>query len=288
MEDAFAEAQAELGAEVASTGEEAPEEVEEVVGEEAELEAPVEDTPEAESDTPEDTEEFDGPPSLDIDEFADYTVTVKIDGEERQVPLSEALSGYMRQADYTKKTQSVAVDRNDVAFAKAFQTGMQSDPIGTLRAVAEHYGVTGQKAQPQPEQFDDPLEQQVYELQQQIEEMRGNFGHGLVEQEVSRLSAQYDDFADNLDEIINEAVTTTNGDLDKAYRLVMADKWRNQATEATKRAQSSAAAKEAKRKSQVVSSSRSSAGKPPVSDEPADKSFEAAYEWAIAKHGSRR
>jgi hypothetical protein len=280
MAEALTEAAAEVDGEAASTGEEAPEEVEEV-GEDAEPEVPEEDTPEAESDTPEDTDEFDGPPSLDIDEFSDYTVTVKIDGEERQVPLTEALSGYMRQADYTKKTQSVAADKQSLQFAEALQRGMASDPIATLRALAEHYGVVGQQAQ-QPQQFDDPLEQKVYEMERELEQLRGNFGQGLVEQEVARLSSQYEDFAENVDEIIAEAVATT-GDLEKAYKVVMADKWRDQATSATKRAQSAAAVRETKRKSQVVSSSRSATGRAPVSDEPDDESMAATLRWAASK-----
>jgi hypothetical protein len=284
MAEALTAAAAEVDGEAASTGEEAPEEVE--VGEDAEPEVPEEDTPEAESDTPEDTEEFDGPPSLDLDEFADYTVTIKVDGEERQVPLSEALSGYMRQADYTKKTQSVAADKQSLQFAEALQRGMDRDPIGTLRALADHYGITGASQEP-AQQFDDPLEQKVFEMERELEQMRGNFGQGLVESEIARLSSKYDDFADNVDEIIAEAVATS-GDLEKAYKVVMADRWRDQATEATRRAQSAAAAKDAKRKSQVVSSSRSSTGRAPVSDGPADDSMAATLQWAASQSGKRR
>jgi len=38
-------------------------------------------------------------------------VTVKVDGQDVQVPLSEALKGYSREADYTKKTQALAEER---------------------------------------------------------------------------------------------------------------------------------------------------------------------------------
>lgn len=36
---------------------------------------------------------------------------VKVDGEELEVPLNELLNGYMRQADYTRKTQALAQER---------------------------------------------------------------------------------------------------------------------------------------------------------------------------------
>lgn len=38
-------------------------------------------------------------------------VTVKVDGVEQQIPLQEALNGYMRQADYTRKSQALAQQR---------------------------------------------------------------------------------------------------------------------------------------------------------------------------------
>ncbi len=46
----------------------------------------------------------------------DTLVTVKIDGKDEQVKLSELRDGYFRQADYTRKTQTLAHER------KSFQT----------------------------------------------------------------------------------------------------------------------------------------------------------------------
>jgi hypothetical protein len=42
----------------------------------------------------------------------DRAVTVKIDGKETQVKLSEALAGYQRQADYSRKTAELSTERN--------------------------------------------------------------------------------------------------------------------------------------------------------------------------------
>ena len=47
-------------------------------------------------------------PTLNVDEFANHHVVVKVDGEDVRVPLSEAVAGYSRQADYTRKTQEAA------------------------------------------------------------------------------------------------------------------------------------------------------------------------------------
>lgn len=41
-------------------------------------------------------------------------VTVKIDGKEEQIPLKEAIAGYQRQADYSRKTAAVSEMRKQI------------------------------------------------------------------------------------------------------------------------------------------------------------------------------
>ena len=43
------------------------------------------------------------------------TYLVKIDGEEHRVSLEELQNGYQRQADYTRKTQELASERERLA-----------------------------------------------------------------------------------------------------------------------------------------------------------------------------
>lgn len=57
---------------------------------------------------------------VDVDSDTDaepQTFTVKIDGKEVQVPLSELLNGYQRQSDYTKKTMEAAEQRKTAEAA---------------------------------------------------------------------------------------------------------------------------------------------------------------------------
>ena len=60
-----------------------------------------------------------------VEEVAEETpesepmVTVKIDGKEVEIPLKEAINGYQRQADYTKKTQEVATEKREIEAEKA-------------------------------------------------------------------------------------------------------------------------------------------------------------------------
>jgi len=49
--------------------------------------------------------------------------TVRVDGEEVQVPYDELLAGYSRQADYTRKTQALAEERR--ALTTAWQQARQ-------------------------------------------------------------------------------------------------------------------------------------------------------------------
>jgi hypothetical protein len=54
------------------------------------------------------------PEDFPVDQHLDKLVTVKIDGKTERVPLREALSGYSRTADYTRKTQELATQRQQV------------------------------------------------------------------------------------------------------------------------------------------------------------------------------
>lgn len=74
---------------------------------------------EDDTDTDEEEEESEGD---DEDEEAQLpaTVKVKVDGEEVEITLDEALKGYSRTADYTRKTQALATDR------KSFEAEQQA------------------------------------------------------------------------------------------------------------------------------------------------------------------
>jgi hypothetical protein len=65
------------------------------------------ETPEAQ-EAPEATAE---PEAQEAPEADEQTVTVKIDGKDVEVKLSELKNGYQRQADYTRKTTEVAEQR---------------------------------------------------------------------------------------------------------------------------------------------------------------------------------
>lgn len=65
----------------------------------------------------------------------DVIVKVKVNGEEKELPLSEVRKGYMMGADYTRKTQEVAEARRQLhAQAQQYEAGIKQrvDEVGFL------------------------------------------------------------------------------------------------------------------------------------------------------------
>lgn len=123
---------------------------------------------------------------LEVDDVADRYVKVKVDGDELEVPLREALSGYSRQADYTRKTQELAQQRQQAEYALAVQRALQAQPAETLRLLSRQYGVPLDEQSPPPQRgweqpsyddgleqspYVDPIEQRLNQQQQMIEQM---------------------------------------------------------------------------------------------------------------------
>lgn len=140
---------------------------------------------------------------LDLDEFGDKYVQVKVGGETMTVPLSEALGGYMREADYTQKRQQ---DAADVRIARA----LQADPASTIQALARRHGMTVEEyaglSTRQQQQLEneyqedpppsDPVERKLWEQERRIEAMQQRFAeqelHDRIQRGYESLQQQYD------------------------------------------------------------------------------------------------
>lgn len=75
-----------------------------------------------------DDDEDEGEVSDDSDERLNETFEVKVDGEIVEVSLKEALAGYQRQADYTRKAQALAAEKEELQA----QIEEFNDVIGTV------------------------------------------------------------------------------------------------------------------------------------------------------------
>ena len=154
--------------------EEAPEEVE-VEAEEPEIEAESEEV-ETEEDQPE-----------EVEQEPDKYYRVKLDGEDYEVTLDEALAGYQRQQDYTKKTQQIAEDKKQVL---AEHEAAKNERLQYQQNL-EHL-VQQQKAQqPQEPDWDQLYEADPLQWMKQKEEFRSQKERDLeLQQEHFRMQQQ--------------------------------------------------------------------------------------------------
>jgi uncharacterized protein YeeX (DUF496 family) len=197
---------------------------------------------------------------LPVDEFGDKYVSVQVDGEEVRVPLREALSGYQRQADYTRKTQELSEQRRQVQFGAALQEALQNDPQGTLSLLSQHYGVV-QTPSEEEDLWQDPVEKQYRQLEQRIQAFEQDKALSELERKVQSLQNRYgEDFDAN--EVVAKALATGSTDLESVYKQIAFDRLYDQSLSArkqiAKRDEEKVKVTEAKRQAGVVSSGTTS------------------------------
>ena len=173
------------------------------------------------------SEAQDTAPYLSVEEYSNHRVPVKLDGEELQVPLSEAIAGYQRQADYTRKTQELSQQREQFQFASALEAALQRDPAGTIDMLSNHYGISRQAAQDMVSEDDgfdllDPTEQRYKQLDKRIASFEEFQSQQKIEKEISGLQQKYQDF--NIQEVVNAALRSGSTDLEGTYKQNAFDK----------------------------------------------------------------
>ena len=221
---------------------------------------------------------------LPVDEFGDKYVTVTVSGEDVRVPLKEALSGYQRQADYTRKTQELSEQRRQVQFGAALQEALQNDPQGTLTLLSQHYGVQ-QAPSEEEDLYQDPVEKQYKQLEQRIQAFEKAKAMDELEKTVQNLQSKYgEDFDAN--EVISKALVLGSADLEAVYKTIAFDKVYEDARAVRaireKKAQEAEQATQAKRQAAVVSGGSSSSSAD-VSAKPIT-SLRDAFEAAKRQH----
>ena len=147
----------------------------------------------------------------------DYTV--KIDGEERQVTLTELQDGYQRQAEYTRKTQELAEERQRLQQAEAIASALETDPSGTIAALSSAFGVTDTLPATEPNYSDgveeDPTAKRLVQLETQVAQQAQTNRQQALEREVHNLKRKYGDF--DAAELFRHALTNRIPNLDAAF-----------------------------------------------------------------------
>lgn len=208
----------------------------------------VDETTEAIAETP--AEELD---LFDYTEVADKVVKLQVNGEEVAIPLKEALAGYQRQADYTRKTQELSEQRKQVEFAAALADALQKDPANTLQALQQHYGVKAPiQDQPVEEEWLDPAEKHLRQLEQRISAFEQQKAMEDLTRTIDSLQSKYgDEF--NADEVVAKALAVGSTDLEAVFKQITFDKVYSKASEAQKKLAEEQARIDAKRNASVVS-----------------------------------
>ena len=112
---------------------------------------------------------------------------VKLDGTDYEVTLDEALAGYQRQQDYTKKTQALAEEKKQV---QAEQEAAKQDRLQYQQNL-EHLVQQQQAQQPQEPDWDQLYESDPLEWMKQKENFRSQKEKNLeLQQEQFRMRQQ--------------------------------------------------------------------------------------------------
>ena len=177
------------------------------------------------------------PDYLDLDAYGNHYARVKVDGEELEVPVAEALQGYQRQADYTRKTQELSERSQQVQFWESVDQAMQVDPQATLSFLQNHYGIGQAQVaantsyeEPEEDWFADPSEKRIAQLEQQLQSVTQHFeqqqASQLLDQVVGNLQQKYgEDF--NAREVISAALDRNISDprmLESVYKEMAFDR----------------------------------------------------------------
>ena len=127
--------------------------------------------------------------------------TVKIDGAEHQVSLNELRDGYQRQADYTRKTQDLATERQRLQQAETIVAALEADPANTLQALSTAFGIDADTQaapntdlEPWEEGYQDPNEHRLAKIEATLDRQASADRQQVLHSEVMALKQQYGDF----------------------------------------------------------------------------------------------
>ena len=160
---------------------------------------------ESEKEEPSKAVEEEKPVDVQKEEVKEEVVVV----DEVEVPgvgkikVEELKNGYLRQSDYTKKTQELAQQRRELQNAVEAYNAVKADP-----EMAKQLADKGVKAL-------DPYQSKIVELETKLYDT-------MLEKEIIQLSSKYQDF--NSDEVLKFAYDKRMTNLEDAYHLIKSRK----------------------------------------------------------------
>lgn len=164
------------------------------------------------------------PDYLDTDAYAGHHVRMRVDGEDVEVPLSEALQGYSRQQDYTRKTQELAERAREAQFGLTLQRALENNPAATLRLLQEQYEMQPEaEAEEEDDWLADPNEVRFKEYDRRLQEAEQYRADQELQVALRVLQQQFgDDFDANA--VVNQAMQQGRMDLANIHKEMMFDR----------------------------------------------------------------
>lgn len=155
------------------------------------------------------------------------TYPVRVDGQEVQLTLSELQNGYLRHADYTRKSQQLAVERTELEEASEIRRALYSNPGQALSVLARHFNVDLAEVEPAEDVPPGPSMEQrrINELEAWQQQELYRQREAAVDNEVVRLRNQYGDFDE--EQLYSFAVANNVGNLETALRAMNYEKAAN-------------------------------------------------------------
>lgn len=151
---------------------------------------------------------------------------VEINGETKSVTLEELQAGYLRQADYTRKTTDVANQRKELEPFQEIKRALDENPAVALGILGEHYGVnTAQPVPGESENLWDDSDQgtnvmnedpRIAQLEQQIQALTTNQAVAELDKRAQALVAKYPDA--DAEAVKRHAQTNGFPNLEAAYK----------------------------------------------------------------------
>lgn len=160
---------------------------------------------------------------LDVGEYGDHMVTVKVNGEDVEMTLKEALSAGMRQADYTRKTQELAVERERLTQVARLAEWLEKDPVGTIRELQKALGVDAAQALIDEAEDLDPDEARIRRLEAIAEQQESQARSQAIVQEATAAVTAVGLPADSAADLLQFAMENQIMDLTRAARFFKAE-----------------------------------------------------------------
>lgn len=218
----------------------------------------------------------DGAPEGLTDATPEPEYLFEVDGT--KVSLEDARNGYLRQSDYTKKTQELAEQRKQLAQAEAIVAALEKDPASTLAALQEHFGVST-PGQPDPLADLDPEQRAIVELQQWKAEQEQAAVQERITKEFDQLREAFGEVDET--EVLKHAIKGNFPSITAAYKDLTYDQIRS-ATE--KRQAEEQQRTDAKRDASFVEGGASKTGAAPAPVEQPE-SFADSFKLAMKQLG---